>query len=97
MTAMNLCANRPLPFGSERQSALQGFLRQLGNYLRKWRHRALSRHELMTLDDRELRDIGLTRIDAEIEAGKPFWAPVIANGLLPANASHLIRTPLDAR
>jgi uncharacterized protein YjiS (DUF1127 family) len=97
MTAMNLCANRPLPFRSARPSGPQRFFSQLGKYLRKWRRRALSRRELMALDDRELRDIGLTRIDAEIEASKPFWAPVISTGLLPANASHLIRAPLDAR
>jgi uncharacterized protein YjiS (DUF1127 family) len=97
MTAINLCANRPLPFGSERRSAPQGFFTRVGSHLRKWRRSAVSRHELMTLDDRELRDIGLTRIDAENEAGKPFWAPVIANGLLPANGSHLLRAPLDAR
>ncbi len=37
----------------------------------------LSRHRerlsLATLDDRQLRDIGLTRDEALIEAGRPFW------------------------
>jgi len=27
------------------------------------------------LDDRELWDMGLTRMDAEQEADKPFWRP----------------------
>lgn len=39
----------------------------------EWRARVRSRHELMTLDDRELCDIGLTRTEADKEADKPFW------------------------
>jgi uncharacterized protein YjiS (DUF1127 family) len=30
---------------------------------------------LLTLGDRELRDIGLTRLDAWQEWRKPFWRP----------------------
>jgi uncharacterized protein YjiS (DUF1127 family) len=39
----------------------------------EWRQRARSRRELMTLDDRELWDMGLTRMEAGNEACKPFW------------------------
>jgi len=39
----------------------------------EWRQRARSRSELMMLDDRELWDMGLTRMDADNEAAKPFW------------------------
>lgn len=35
--------------------------------------RTQSRRELVCLGDRELRDIGITRIDALREAQKPFW------------------------
>jgi uncharacterized protein YjiS (DUF1127 family) len=35
--------------------------------------RQRQRHDLAQLDDRMLRDIGITRIDAEREAYKPFW------------------------
>jgi uncharacterized protein YjiS (DUF1127 family) len=35
--------------------------------------RQRQRHDLAQLDDRMLRDIGLSRVDAEREAGKPFW------------------------
>jgi uncharacterized protein YjiS (DUF1127 family) len=35
------------------------------------RHR--QRHDLAQLDDRMLRDMGLSRIDADRESGKPFW------------------------
>ena len=96
MPAMNLCAACH-PFQSPRRNELQRLFVRVRKYLAKWHRRALSRHELMTLPDRELWDIGLTRIDAESEAGKPFWAPVISNGLLPGNGSHLLRTPLDTR
>jgi uncharacterized protein YjiS (DUF1127 family) len=41
--------------------------------VREWRHRARSRRALLAVDDRELRDIRLTRVDAEREARKPFW------------------------
>jgi uncharacterized protein YjiS (DUF1127 family) len=38
-----------------------------------WLHRVYSRNELRTLSDRDLRDIGLSRIDARREYAKPFW------------------------
>ena len=41
--------------------------------LRDWRRRAHDRAELATLDDRMLKDIGLTRADAEFLSNKPFW------------------------
>ena len=37
----------------------------------EWLHRIESRRELASLGDRELRDIGLTRVDALGEAEKP--------------------------
>jgi uncharacterized protein YjiS (DUF1127 family) len=40
-----------------------------------WRRRAHSRHELMNLSDRTLRDIGVARCDAGIEGPKLFWVP----------------------
>jgi uncharacterized protein YjiS (DUF1127 family) len=40
---------------------------------REWRRRARSRAELAALDDRTLRDIGLTRVDLWREIDKPFW------------------------
>ncbi len=43
------------------------------NFLRLWRKRYRGRHELSRLDDHMLRDIGLTRAEADMEAAKPFW------------------------
>ena len=40
---------------------------------REWRRRARDRAQLAGLDDRMLRDIGLTRADAEFLSNKPFW------------------------
>jgi uncharacterized protein YjiS (DUF1127 family) len=41
--------------------------------LREWRRRTREREELAALDDRMLKDIGLTRADAEFLSNKPFW------------------------
>jgi uncharacterized protein YjiS (DUF1127 family) len=38
-----------------------------------WRARASQRRALAELDDRWLRDVGLTRGDAQREVRKPFW------------------------
>jgi len=38
-----------------------------------WRRRARERAELAEYSDRELRDIGLSRSDANFEVNKPFW------------------------
>jgi uncharacterized protein YjiS (DUF1127 family) len=50
-----------------------GFLRGVYATLREWRRRRNGRLELARLDERILRDIGLTRVDAESEINKPFW------------------------
>lgn len=39
----------------------------------EWRSRASERHVLRSLDDRMLRDVGLSRADVERELRKPFW------------------------
>jgi uncharacterized protein YjiS (DUF1127 family) len=33
----------------------------------------MDRHALQTMDDRLLKDIGVSRADVEREANKPFW------------------------
>jgi uncharacterized protein YjiS (DUF1127 family) len=43
--------------------------------LLRWQDRAGQRHSLGTLDDRMLKDIGLTRVDVFREVRKPFWLP----------------------
>ena len=48
---------------------------QLKTHFGKWRRRAHSHHELMSLSDRTLRDIGVARCDVGIEGPKLFWVP----------------------
>ena len=38
-----------------------------------WIERARQRRALAGLDDQELRDIGITRVEAARESEKPFW------------------------
>ena len=48
---------------------------QLKRHFAKWQRRAHSRHELMNLSDRTLRDIGLARCDVGTEGPRLFWMP----------------------
>ena len=41
--------------------------------VREWRERARSRHALLRLDDRMLRDLGIDRATAEYKGSLPFW------------------------
>lgn len=38
-----------------------------------WQRRRQGRQQLLALDDHLLRDIGISRLQAEAEADKPFW------------------------
>jgi uncharacterized protein YjiS (DUF1127 family) len=38
-----------------------------------WQQRAHDRHQLATLDDRMMADMGLSRADIDCEMRKPFW------------------------
>jgi uncharacterized protein YjiS (DUF1127 family) len=63
-------------YRARRQNAVHA-LSDAGNHfvatLREWRRRSRERAELAALDDRTLKDIGLTRADAEFLSNKPFW------------------------
>lgn len=39
----------------------------------RWIERAYQRQQLAKLDDRMLKDIGVSRADASNEIAKPFW------------------------
>lgn len=45
------------------------------NALCTWQQRSRERCDLLSLSERLLRDIGLSRADVEREACKPFWRP----------------------
>lgn len=48
-------------------------LARLSNKLDTYQQRRYSRRQLLFLNDHQLKDIGLSRADAEQEATKPFW------------------------
>ncbi len=39
----------------------------------QWWHRIISRYELESLSERDLADMGMTRMDVFNEIQKPFW------------------------
>ena len=41
--------------------------------LREWRCRVRSRREIAKLEDRDIRDLGLSPGQLRFEARKPFW------------------------
>lgn len=53
----------------------QGFFlfAALATWVRESAERSRQRRALARLNDFDLRDIGLTRRDVEVETGKPFW------------------------
>jgi uncharacterized protein YjiS (DUF1127 family) len=48
---------------------------EIKRQITEWWHCARSRHELESLDERCLHDIGVSRCTADFEASKPFWMP----------------------
>ncbi len=52
----------------------QGGLHVWGSVIRMWLERSRQRRALAALDDRLLRDVGVTSAQARREAGKPFWS-----------------------
>lgn len=46
---------------------------RLLDVLQTWHGRMRERRALLQLDDRMLKDVGLSRADVAHEAGKPFW------------------------
>lgn len=74
---MNHAERRPLIAaracaGPARRGSL---LARLFGRLIVWSERQRERHKLGELDERALRDIGLSRTDIERESRKPFWLP----------------------
>lgn len=49
------------------------FFRDGKTSLGLWWRRSRTRRQLLWLDDRQLRDIGIDRVTAMEEARKPFW------------------------
>ena len=56
------------------RSPLQ-LLGSLARLLKEWEDRARQRRTLAEMPDHMLKDLGISRSDAQYEAGKPFWRP----------------------
>jgi uncharacterized protein YjiS (DUF1127 family) len=66
-----LTQSLPLPLESERTVHLQR--RSIRSTIAEWMCLVQQRRELIMLTDRDVRDIGITRLEAAAEASKPFW------------------------
>lgn len=66
-------ADRPIPAHADAPAAPRGAIRRVLATLRTWQVRVRTRRQLLTFNDRMLADIGLSRVDADREAAKPFW------------------------
>jgi uncharacterized protein YjiS (DUF1127 family) len=78
---MHTISQRPGPFGAAgdrfdasclRGEILAAVFRGF-EILLLWQRRANQRHAMAQLDDRMLRDLGLSRADVVWESRKPFW------------------------
>ena len=77
---MSATAHHPLincQSGRLNQPVVPSRLARVGETLlatfRLWRSRFNDRRGFPVLDERELRDLGLSRWDIECELAKPFW------------------------
>jgi len=74
VTPFEITRRRRVPFSHRRQRrAARNLAGRVLATLREWRRRSHDRAELANLDDSMLKDIGLSRGDAEFLSNKPFW------------------------
>jgi uncharacterized protein YjiS (DUF1127 family) len=67
----------PATRASRRERGLQRRVSVAVARLLRWHELARQRRMLLTLDERMLKDIGITRAEAEREAGRPFWSEAL--------------------
>ncbi|HEV7264478.1 MAG TPA: DUF1127 domain-containing protein [Falsiroseomonas sp.] len=67
-----VAAPEPRTAGSARRRLVAPFA-WLAGWLRDLRRHDRERHELLAMDDRELRDIGITHYEASRALGRPLW------------------------
>jgi len=75
MSTMNVYCEEQYVAASE--ATEQGFFVRVSvavtSMVSVWAARTSQRHQLAGLSDYMLKDIGITRAEAEMEAHKPFW------------------------
>ncbi|MEM8952192.1 MAG: DUF1127 domain-containing protein [Pseudomonadota bacterium] len=57
------------------QLRLPAWAGRVMHVLFSWVERSRQRRQLAALNDAALKDIGLSRLDVQIEIEKPFWTP----------------------
>ena len=75
MTTRADCLDRPSAPAARLAPArsVGTFLAGILNRLAEWQERHEQRAHLAGMDDRMLKDIGVSSVDAAREADKPFW------------------------
>lgn len=75
MTRQSQCLDLPVPAPSHfsLRRLLGEALRNVWCTIKIWNTRYRQRRELLALSDHMLKDIGITRAQADHEGGKAFW------------------------
>lgn len=69
------CIDTILAPAPRRRFGLPPWIAAAFRLLGSWSALRRQRQQLAMLDDRMLRDLGLSRMDVQIEIEKPFWRP----------------------
>lgn len=69
----DILRNSQLPPRRVRRGSLYELGAGVGRVVAGWARRIREAQDFAKLDDRELRDIGLTRADVRMALDKPFW------------------------
>ncbi|MFO0989705.1 MAG: DUF1127 domain-containing protein [Alphaproteobacteria bacterium] len=75
MTMRAECLDRPPAAAFARARGLRAVVAAAFTRLAEWRERAEQRAHLAAMDERLLKDIGISAVEATREADKPFWKP----------------------
>ena len=70
---MTIATTKPERTADRFGPGLRATLRSVIDMLRLWRRRARERSELARLTERDLRDIGISRADAQQTISKSTW------------------------
>ena len=73
MTTRSDCIDCPPVARIAAPSRLSGFFTGLLTRFAEWQERHEQRAHLAGMDERMLKDIGVTHVDAARESSKPFW------------------------
>jgi uncharacterized protein YjiS (DUF1127 family) len=63
----------PASLAARQGRGIGRFFTGLANRLAEWHERSEQRFHLAGMDDRMLKDIGVSSVDAVRESSKPFW------------------------